>query len=251
MRKLAMLATVILIFVACSEASEDVTPQDIQKLSDKEALRLLECQSRKVEQELSDKETKEYVNRLVDEVLESKQKDLTVQYLIAQDGYWCDVQERKELAKEIKRQEKRQEQIALWGPPAAVENMEPGLFGGAFVGDVEYKIDSEHTGEWMLTAKAKELKVSTTATSQAELLELARTIKDKESGGFDFTRFEYFGGKKDLNQQTYRINGTVCILNSKDGLTMFGDQYPLGNAYEQAKKDLAQDDGIVFLGSQE
>jgi hypothetical protein len=165
----------------------------------------------------------------------------------AQDGYWCTPEERKELAKE----QMRQEQIELWGPPAAVQDMRPGLFGGAFAGDVEYHIDSEHTGYWMNISKNKELKVSTTADSEAELLELARTIKEKESEGFDFTRMEYFGGKKDLAQQAYSINGTVCILNSKDGLKLFGDQYLLGSAYEQARDDLKHDDGIIFLGSQE
>ena len=170
-----------------------------------------------------------------------------MQYTLAKDGYWCDASERAEFAKELK----RQVQIAQWGPPAAAQEMNSGLFGGAFVGEVQYRIDSEHTRYWMGISKNKELEVSTSADSEAELLELARTIKEKESEGFDFTRMEYFGGKKDLAQQAYSINGTVCILNSKDGLKLFGDQYLLGSAYEQARDDLKHDDGIIFLGSQE
>ena len=64
-------------------------------------------------------------------------------------------------------------------------------------------------------------------------------------------RIEYFGGKQDLHQQTYDTNETIVILNSKDGLTLFGDQYSMGPAYEQAEQDFKNDDGIVFLGSGE
>lgn len=39
-------------------------------------------------------------------------------------------------------------------------------------------------------SKNKELEVNTSADSEAELLELARTIKEKESEGFDSTRME-------------------------------------------------------------
>ena len=103
----------------------------------------------------------------------------------------------------------------------------------------------------MMVAKNKELKVSTTADSDAELHKLAETLKEEEAKGFDFVRIEYFAGKEDLDQQTYDANGTICILNSKDGVLMFKDQYPMGPAAKQAEEDFKNDDGIVFLGSQE
>jgi hypothetical protein len=235
---------VLLLLGACGP---NVTPQDIQKLSDKQSALLLECQARKIYDDRGKQETDKYINQTIDEVLKSKQKNMTVQYALAEDGYYCDAEERAAIAK----QARRAERYAQWGFPADVQDMRPGLFGGAFVDEVEYKIDSEHTGFWLDISKYKELEVSTTADSEAEILELARTLKEKESEGFDFTRAEYFGGKKDLDQQTYSINGTICILNSKDGLLLFGDQYPLGDAYEQAKRDFEQGDGIVFVGSQE
>jgi hypothetical protein len=235
---------VLLLLGACGP---NVTPQDIQKLSDEQSVLLLECQGRKIYDDRGKEEADKYINQTIAEVLKSKQKDMTVQYALAEDGYYCDAEERAAIAKEIKREER----YAQWGFPADVQDMRPGLFGGAFVDEVEYKIDSERTGFWMGISKNKELKVSTTADSEAEMLELARTLKEKESEGFDFTRAEYFGGKKDLDQQTYSINGTICILNSKDGLLLFGDQYPLGDAFEQATRDFEQGDGIVFVGSQE
>ena len=134
--------------------------------------------------------------------------------------------------------------MALW-------DVRQGLLGGLFVGDVSYQVEKEHTGFWMGISKNKELEVKTSASTEPEAYKLAESIKEKESEGFDFTRMEYFGGKKDLAQQAYSINGTVCILNSKDGLKLFGDQYLLGSAYEQARDDLKHDDGIIFLGSQE
>jgi hypothetical protein len=93
------------------------------------ALLLLECQGRKIEEDLGKKETKDYMVRTFEEVIKSEQKDITVQYTLAKDGYWCDASERAEFAEELK----RQVQIAQWGPPAAQE-MNPGLFGDAFVG---------------------------------------------------------------------------------------------------------------------
>jgi hypothetical protein len=236
----------ILVVPLLGACGPNVTPEDIEKLSDRQSLLLLECQGRKVYEDLGKQEADEYMAQTINEVWKSKE-DITVQYALAQDGYYCDAEERAEIAE----QAKRQERYAQWGYPADVQDMRPGIFGGAFVDEVEYKIDSEHTGFWMGISKAKELEVSTTADSEAEMLELARTLKEKESEGFDFTRAEYFGGKENVDQQTYSTNGTICILNSKDGLLMFGDQYPLGNAYEQAKRDFEQEDGIVFVGSQE
>jgi hypothetical protein len=57
--------------------------------------------------------------------------------------------------------------------------------------------------------------------------------------------------KKNLDQQRYDGTGTICILTSKKGLQLFGDQYPMGQAYEQAEEDFKSGDGIVFLGSTE
>ncbi len=60
-----------------------------------------------------------------------------------------------------------------------------------------------------------------------------------------------FYSKKDLDKQPYFGTGTICIIMSEDGLTFFGDQYPNGQAYKQAKEDFKNGDGIVFLGSTE
>jgi len=102
-----------------------------------------------------------------------------------------------------------------------------------------------------MTAKVKELEVSTSADTEAELHELAKTLREKEAGNVDIVRAEYFGGKKDLDQQTYSVNGTICIIMSKDGLTFFIDQYPMGQAHKQAEEDFKNGDGIVFLSSME
>jgi hypothetical protein len=238
----------LVILAACTwRSAPSVTPQDIQQLSEKQSILLLECQLRKVYDDRGRQQGDKYINGVVDQVMKSKQKDITVQYALAQVGYYCDAEERAAIAKE----QRQAAQEAQWGPPAQMQDVNPGLFGGVFASEVDYKIDRETTGNWMGIAKAKELSVSTNANSEAELLNLAKTLKQAEAEGFDFTRIEYFGGKEDLSQQAYDTAGTICILNSEDGLLMFKDQYPLGGASKQAEQDYQQGDGIVFLASSE
>jgi hypothetical protein len=228
---------------------------ELEKLSDKESLVLLRCQTQKVEEDLGPKEGEKYVSGELDRLLRDKKSDSFLQYELAKDGYYCDEKERQEFAAKERKAQRKAEREALWGPPRELQDVDPGLLGGAFASEAEvkYKIDKEHTGYWMGISKNKELEVSTTADSEAELLELAKTLKEEEAEGFDFVRAEYLGGKKaaSLDQQTYEANGTICILTSKDGLSLFGDQYPMGPAYEQAKEDFENGDGIVFLGSME
>jgi hypothetical protein len=233
-----------------------VSKGEIRALDDKESMVLLQCQGQKVYEDLGPKEGERYLNRKVDELLADIEEEMTnpdadtdplLQYELAKDGYYCDAEERERFVKE----QRKAEQEALWGPPRELEDVDPGLLGGALADEVRYQIDEQHTGYWMGISKNKELSVSTTADSEAELLKLAKTLEKKEAQGFDFVRIEYFGGKQDLGQQPYDTNGTIVILNSKDGLTLFGDQYPMGPAYEQAEEDFKNDDGIVFLGSEE
>jgi hypothetical protein len=233
-----------------------VSKKEIRALGDKESMVLLQCQGQKVYEDLGPEEGEKYLNRKADELIASIEEEMTnpdadndplLQWELAKDGYYCDAKERKEFAKA----QRRAEQEALWGPPRQLEEENPGIFGGAFVDEVEYRIDNEHTGNWMGISKNNELKVSTTADSDAELHKLAETLKEKEAEGFDFVRIEYFAGKEDLQAKTYEANGTICILNSEDGLLLFKDQYPMGPAAKQAEEDFKKDDGIVFLGSRE
>jgi hypothetical protein len=234
---------------ACTPAEAITTPEEIEKLSDKETLALLECQGRKVAEDMGTEEAKRYVSDKLEALMEEGKKsgDATVQSRLAEDGYYCTMAEVEKVIKEAK----RQEQIEQWGPPAQLQDVRPGLLGGAFVGDVEYQIDKETTGFWMGISKNKELIVSTSAETEPEIHELAQTLKEKEAEGFDFIRAEWFGGKQDLDQDRYNAAGTIVIMTSKDGLSLFGDQYPNGPAYERAKQDFKNGDGIVFLGSME
>lgn len=226
MKKAVVAASLIvaLILAGCTSGSAAVTKEEIRDLSDKEFAALSECQEQKIYEDLGKQEADKYLKQKTDELIADIEegRDSILQHELAKDGYYCDASERKKFLAERLRNK------------------------------VEYKIDSEHTRYWMMgISKNKELEVSTTAESEAELVELAKTLKEKEAEGFDFVRATYYGGKKDLGQQTYEANGTICILTSKEGLMLFGDQYPTGPAYEQAEEDFKVGDGIVLLGRME
>jgi hypothetical protein len=261
MKHLTVLTVVALLMVSCGSTAGNaasVSKEEILALDDEESMVLLECQGQKVYEELGPKEGEKYLKQEVDEVVKAAlaegpevDKDPLLQYELAKDGYYCDAEERAQFVKDQRQAERQAEQEALWGPPRELQEANSGLFGGAFADEVKYELDDERTGNWMMVAKNKELKVSTTADSEAELVKLAETLKKEEAKDFDFVRIEYFGGKKDLDQQTYDAHGTICILNSEDGLLLFKDQYPMGPAAKQAEEDFKNDDGIVFLGSGE
>jgi hypothetical protein len=265
-KRLTVLTVAALLLAGCTpggaaggsrgDAPASVTKEEIRALNDEESMVLLQCQGQKVYEDLGPEEGEKYLNRKADELIASIEEEMTnpdadndllLQWELARDGYYCIAEEHKEFAEA----QRRAEQEALWGPPTQLEEENPGIFGGAFVDEVEYRIVSERTGDWMMVSKNTELKVSTTADSDAEIHKLAETLKKKESRGFDFVRIEYFAGKEDLQAETYKANGTICILNSEDGLLLFKDQYPMGPAAKQAEEDFKNDDGIVFLGSKE
>jgi len=213
---------------------------------------LLQCQYAQLVQDRGEKEAGQWMDHQLQEWWPEGQKtppkvNTTVQQELWQDGFVCSHEDVQALQAAVKRAEK----VALWEPPAAVQEERPGLFGGLFADEVQYQVDSRSEGYWMGISKNLELTVSTTADSNTEVQDLAKTIKVEHADGFDFVRVAWEAGKKDLDQQTYDAAGTIVIINSKEGLMLFGDQYPLGGAYEQAKADFENEDGIVFLGSQE
>jgi hypothetical protein len=232
--------------VALQARTPDATLQDIERLNNQESMLLLDCQIQKMAADQGKKATKQFLDEKVTEVIqdENAKNIKPLQYDLLQEGYWCD-------PAKLVRQQKKAEKQALWGPPVSTQNAHPGLFGGAFNDEIKYKVQDKTTGYWMDISNNKELQVTTNADSEAEVAELADTLKEEESGGFDFTRVGYYGGKGEYAQDKYYPGGAIVIISSKDGLTMFGDQYPLGNAYEQAEKDFAEGDGIIFIAGEE
>lgn len=246
MKRIAIAMLAALALAGCQQGSATPSKEELRKLSDKESAVLLECQGEKVIEDMGSKEGEDYMVRELEKLVRDKDSDSFLQYELAKEGYYCTEKERQKLIA----QQRKAEQEALFGPAVSLQDMDPGLLGGAFVGEVEYKIDKESTGNWMGVADVKELVVSATAETEAEVVELAKTLKDKEAGGVDIVRTTFYS-KKDLDKQSYSGTGTICIIMSEDGLTFFGDQYPNGQAYEQAKEDFKNGDGIVFIGSTE
>ena len=253
MKATIITAALAVLFAGCSALGQDIpSEKELEKLSDKESVILANCQFQKVEEDLGAQGAEEYTKKLTDESIKEIEAGghiTSIQYEMAKDGYYCDAQERKEFAEQARKEQKRQEQIAVFGPPVELWDVRQGLLGGLFVGDVSYQVEKEHTGFWMGISKNKELEVKTSANTEPEAYKLAESTKEKESEGFDFIRVAFYGGKAQdpADGERYPFYGTFVIITSKEGLQLFGDQYPMGKAYEQAKRDFQEEDGIVFL----
>jgi hypothetical protein len=167
----ATMAAMTALLAGCTGFAGNDTPtkQEIEDSidSDREALVLLECQSRKIEDDMSKEEAKRYTQQMADELAKDieENRDTLLQHELAKDGYYCTEKERQKLVAQQRKEQRKAEQEALWGPPQQLQDVGPGIFGGAFADPVEYKIDKEHTGYWMGISKNKELVVSTTADS--------------------------------------------------------------------------------------
>ncbi len=175
----ATMAVMTVLLAGCTgfAGSDTPTKQEVEDSidSDREALVLLECQSRKIEEDMSKEEANRYAQQMADELAKDieENRDSLLQLELAKDGYYCTEKERQKLVA----QQRKAEQEALFGPAVSLQDVDPGLLGGAFVGEVEYKINKESTANWMGVADVKELVVSTTADTEAEIVELAKTLK--------------------------------------------------------------------------
>ena len=250
------LAATSLVAAGCAAGgAASVSKEEIRALNDEESMVLLECQGHKVYEKLGREDAEKYLKQEVDKVVKAAlaegpnvDKDPLLQYELAKDGYYCDAQEREQFVKDAR----QAEQEALWGPPRELQNVDPSFLGNAFADEVRYEVEKEREAFWMGIAEYKAMSVKTNADSDAELLNLAEIIKEREPEKFDYIEVGYTIEQKvskSANPGTY--TGSFVILNSKDGVLLFKDQYPMGPAAKQAEEDYENDDGIVFLGSGE
>src|SRR5215218_8799173 len=128
------MAAVAVLLAGCTGfAGNDIpTKQEVEDSidSDREALVLLECQARKIEEDMSKEEAKRYAQQMADELAKDieENRDTLLQHELAKDGYYCTEKERQKLVA----QQKRAEQEAIFGPARELQDVDPGLFGGAF-----------------------------------------------------------------------------------------------------------------------